>query len=110
MSQEASGNASAHATAHASEAPAPESTTNENEVRLAKRALDGLIQSAHQRFGDTIAELDAISTFRPIQTWKAARRVRAQFKEIDAMYIAALNAIIERAEYGTTINRSGTQS
>lgn len=112
MSQEASVNASAHATphatAHASEAP--ESTTNENEIRLAKRALDGLIQSAHQRFGDTIAELDAISTFRPIQTWKAARSVRAQFKEIDAMYIAALNAIIERAEYGTTINRSGTQS
>lgn len=88
----------------------PEPTTNENDIRLAKKALDGLIQSARQRFGDTVLALDAISTFHPIQMWQAARRVRAQFKEIDAMYIAALNAIIERAEYGTTINRSGTQS
>jgi hypothetical protein len=81
-----------------------------DEARLARRALDHIIQGARQRFGETLATMDSISTFRPIAGWREARRIRRQVAELDAMYIAALNAIIERAEHGMVGAGAGAQA
>ena len=80
------------------------------ETRLAKKGLDHIIESARHRFRDTLTAMDSISAFRPLKGWREARRIRAQFQEIDTMYVAALNAIIERAEYGALGTGAGVMS
>jgi hypothetical protein len=84
--------------------------SDSHETRLAKRALDHIIQGTRQRFEEALASMDSISMLRPIESWREARRVRRRFTELDAMYIAALNAIIERAEHGMVGTGAGVHS
>ena len=88
----------------------PSDGADSHETRLAKRALDHIIQGTRQRFEEALASMDSISMLRPIESWREARRFRRQFTELDAMYIAALNAIIERAEHGMVGTGFGVHS